>query len=60
MSPLCQSRRRANRAVEPTAKERVAYDQLVATVLTTKDPFELERAMFLVKELRGCSIGNQL
>jgi hypothetical protein len=36
-------------AVTPTAKERQACDQAVATVLTTKDPLELERAMFLVQ-----------
>jgi hypothetical protein len=46
--------------IEPTAKERQACDQAVATVLTTKDPVELERAMFLVKELKGCRIGNRL
>jgi hypothetical protein len=45
---------------EPTAKERQACDQAVATVLTTKDPVELERAMFLVRELRRCSIGKRL
>jgi hypothetical protein len=47
-------------AVTPTAKERQACDQAVATVLTTKEPLELERAMFLVQQLRGCRIRNQL
>jgi hypothetical protein len=47
------------RAFEPTAKERQACDQTVATVLTTKDPLELERAMFLVQQLR-CGIGKHL
>jgi hypothetical protein len=46
--------------VTPTAKERQACDQAVATVLTTKDPLELERAMFLVQQLRGCRIRDQL
>jgi hypothetical protein len=46
-------------AFEPTAKERQACDQAVGTVLTTKDPLELERAMFLVQQLR-CGIGKRL
>jgi cytochrome c-type biogenesis protein CcmH/NrfF len=45
--------------LQPTAKERHACDQAVTTVLTTKDPLELERAMFLVQQLR-CSIGKRL
>jgi hypothetical protein len=40
-------------AVEPTAEERRACDQTVATIL------ELERAIFLVRELRG-GIGKRL
>jgi hypothetical protein len=46
-------------ALQPTAKERQACDQAVTTVLTTKDPLELERAMFLVQQLR-CGISKHL
>lgn len=46
-------------AFQPSAKERQACDQAVTTVLTTKDPLELERAMFLVQQLR-CGIGKRL
>lgn len=44
---------------EATAKERQACNQAVGTVLTTKDPLELERAMLLVQQLR-CGIGKRL
>jgi hypothetical protein len=40
----------------PTAKEREACDQVVARVVTTKDPLELERTKFLVEQLRGCRV----
>jgi hypothetical protein len=39
---------------EPTAKERQLCREAVDTVLTTKDPLELDRAKFLVEQLRGC------
>jgi hypothetical protein len=41
---------------EPTAKERQLCSEAVNTVLTTKDPLELERAKFVVEQLRGCRI----
>jgi hypothetical protein len=46
-------------AFQPTAKERQACDQAVTTVLTAKDPLELERAVSLVPQLR-CGIGKRL
>ncbi len=41
---------------EPNAKERQLCGEAVNTVLTTKDPLELERAKFLVEQSRGCRI----
>jgi hypothetical protein len=41
---------------EPTAKERQLCSEAANTVLTTKDQLELERAKFLVEQLRGCRI----
>jgi hypothetical protein len=41
---------------EPTAKERQLCSEAVNRVLTTKDPLELERAKFIVEQLRGCRI----
>jgi hypothetical protein len=38
------------------AKERQLCREAADTVLTTKDPLELERAKFLVEQLRGCRI----
>jgi hypothetical protein len=43
-------------AFEPTAKEKRLCSEAVDTVLTTKDPLELERAKFLVEQLRGCRV----
>jgi hypothetical protein len=46
-------------AFEPTAKERQLCDQAVGTVLTTKNPLELQRAMSLVQQ-RRCGIGKRV
>ena len=40
----------------PTAKERQLCTEVVDMVLTTKDPLEFERAIFLGEQLRGCRI----
>jgi hypothetical protein len=41
---------------EPSAKERQLCREAVDTVLTTKDPLELERAKFLVEQPPGCGM----
>ena len=41
---------------QPSAEERRLCREAVDTVLTTKDPLELERAKFLVDHLRGCRL----
>jgi hypothetical protein len=41
---------------EPTAKERQLCSEAVNTALTTRDSIELERAKFIVEQLRGCRI----
>jgi hypothetical protein len=44
---------------ERDIKERQLCDEVVRTVLTTKDQLEFERAAFVVRQLR-CSIGRRL
>lgn len=44
------------RVSAPTAAERRACLEAVATVMSTRDQVELERAKFLVEQLRGCRV----
>jgi hypothetical protein len=43
----------------PSMEERKLCDEMVSTVLTTTDPLELQRAMFLIRRL-DCSIRRRL
>jgi hypothetical protein len=42
----------------PTAQEKKICDQAVATLLTTTDALELQRAMFLIRRL-DCKISTR-
>jgi hypothetical protein len=43
----------------PTAKEKKICDQAVSTLFTTTDAIELQRAMFLIRQL-DCKISTRI